>query len=186
MKSTQTENHRSVLGHIVLVATPILLLAIVLVVFSRVNPLVGLTGGQPPVEELNVDRVLLDDDGFLLYVTNSGPSAVTVSQVTVDDAFWMFSMSPDGRLDRLERTEIRIPYHWVEGEAHEIVVLTSTGATFSHSVEVAVLSPVPDAKRWLLLAAIGFLVGVVPVGLGLMWFPFLRRLSSPALQFVRP
>ncbi len=184
MNHDSSDPRKSLLAHVLLIAAPLILLAIVLVTFSRVNPLSELTGGQPPVEELNVDRVVLDDDGFLLYVTNSGLSEVTIAQVMIDEAYWAFSVDPDAVLNRLESVRIQVPYPWVEGEAHEIVLLTSSGATFGHVIEVAIASPVPDARRWILLGMIGFLVGIVPVGLGLMWFPLLRKLSAESMQFV--
>lgn len=49
---------------------------------------------------------------------------------------------------------------------------------------VAALTPVADVDRFAQYALIGFYVGVVPIGLGLLWFPFLRRFSDRGMQGV--
>jgi len=171
-------------ARIALALVPLAILALSLLLFSRVNPISALTGGQPPVEQLDVERVVLDDTGIALHVVNAGPAPVTIAQVIVDDAYWQFTVDPGQNLSRLSRARVQIPYHWVEGEAHHIVLVSATGATFEHSIDVAVASPENTASRWMLLAAIGFLVGIVPVGIGLMWFPLLHRLKKDSLRFI--
>jgi zinc transporter ZupT len=79
---------------------------------------------------------------------------------------------------------VNIPYSWVEGEAYEIVLITSTGTTFDAEVPVAVITPGISAETFLRYALIGTYVGVIPVGLGLLWYPFLRRLGSTGINFV--
>ena len=165
-------------------ALPLVLLAAVLALFFQYNPMEQLTGGQPPVEELSVTKVILNDDGIIMHVVNAGPETVTIAQVLVDEAYWSFTIEPSNTLSRLRTAIITIPYHWVEGDAHELRLLTSSGATFDHTIEVAVATPPLDATRWLLLGLIGLFVGIVPVGLGLMWFPLLGSLKRGSLDFV--
>lgn len=165
-------------------ALPLVLLAGVLALFFQFDPMKHLTGNQPPVEDLSVTKVVLNDDGIVMHVVNAGPETVTIAQVLVDEAYWSHTIAPSRELARLRTAVITIPYHWVEGEAHELRLLTSSGATFDHTIEVAVATPPLDAKRWFLLGLIGFFVGIVPVGLGLMWFPILRNLKKSALDFV--
>ena len=47
--------------------------------------------GTPPVERLTIERARLEPDGIVLTVLNDGPDAVTIAQVTVDDAYWAFT-----------------------------------------------------------------------------------------------
>jgi len=143
-----------------------------------------LTGNQPPVEKLAVQQTQLTDEGIVLRVVNGGPEPVTIAQVQVDEAYWSFEVVPNRTLDRLERATVRIPYHWVHGEPHEVRLVTSTGATFHHAIEVATKTPTPTPQRWGLFALLGAFVGVVPVGLGLMWFPVLQRLGERAMNFI--
>lgn len=163
---------------------PLVLLGLALWWFVRADPMRALTGGQPPVEELSIQRVALRPGELIVHVVNGGPEPVTIAQVQVDEAYWAFTVEPNHTLPRLGRATVRIPYHWVEGELHEVRLVSSTGVTFDHTIEVATETPRPDATRWGLFALIGAFVGIVPVGLGLMWFPVLQRLSRPALQFV--
>ena len=55
-------------------------------------------------------------------------------------------------------------------------LVTSTGTTFEHEIAVAVETPRPDRRHLLAFTLIGLYVGVIPVALGLLWFPlvFLR------------
>ena len=140
--------------------------------------------GTPPVEQLTFQRVVLDDDGIVATVLNDGPDSVTIAQVQVDDAFWMFEASNGQVIGHLGRTALRIPYPWVEGEVHLLRVLTSTGATFEYVIPVAVETPKPSVRLFGVFALIGIYVGVLPVAIGLLWFPFLAQLSSRSMDFL--
>ena len=139
----------------------------------------------PPVEDLTVGRVALPTEHeFVVSVTNGGPDPVTVSQVNVNDALTGFQMESGNTIPPLGSTEITVPYTWVEGEAYGITLITSTGTTFDAEVPLAVLTPGFSGETFWRYALIGFYVGVVPVSLGLLWFPFLRRLGTSGLNFV--
>ena len=139
----------------------------------------------PPVEDLSVQRVALPTEfEFVLSVRNGGPQPVTLSQVVVNDAIWDFEAEPDNTIPRLGSATVTIPYSWVEGEAYEIVLITSTGTSFDAEVPVAVLTPGFSGETFWRYALIGTYVGVIPVALGLLWYPFLRRLGSAGMNFV--
>ena len=139
----------------------------------------------PPVEDLTVERVALPTEyEFVVHVTNGGPDPVTIEQVTVNEALWDFQMEPGTTIPSLGSAEITIPYTWVEGEAYGIGMITDTGVTFEAEVPLAVLTPGFSGDTFLRYALIGFYVGVVPVSLGLLWYPFLRRLGASGMNFV--
>ena len=139
----------------------------------------------PPVEDLTVGRVTLPTENELVvHVQNGGPSPVALEQVVVNDALWDFRVEPDNRIPRLGSAQVVIPYTWVEGEAYEIVLISETGTTFDAEVPVAVLTPGFSGETFSDYALIGFYVGVVPVTLGLLWYPFLRRLGTAGMNFV--
>ena len=72
---------------------PLVLLALLLGVFLTYGPLGLFQSSFAPVEELTIDRAVLPRPHLIiLEITNGGPSAVTVSQVMVDDAIWKFSI----------------------------------------------------------------------------------------------
>src|SRR3712207_8956090 len=53
------------------------------------------------------------------------------SQVVVNDAIWDFEAEPSSTIPALGSATVTIPYSWVEGEAYEIVLITSVGTTRS-------------------------------------------------------
>ncbi len=163
---------------------PLLLLAMLVFAFIRFGPVGVFQAAFPPVEELTIERVTLPAPNQLrVHVTNGGPEAVTIAQVLVDDASWIHEIDGDKRVGRLERRVLSIPYPWVEGEPHNIKLMTSTGLTFSTDVAVATRTPVPDARYLGTFALLGVYAGVIPVFLGLLWLPFLRTISREWMGF---
>jgi zinc transporter ZupT len=84
----------------------------------------------------------------------------------------------------LESAQIHLFYPWVEGETHEVTLLTSTGLTFSEEIAVAVESPRPNWTYFGIFTLLGVYVGVIPVFLGLLWFPAMRNVSARGLNFL--
>ncbi len=140
----------------------------------------------PPVEDLTFGRVALPTEyEIVVSVTNGGPDPVTVAQVNVNDALMGFQMESGSKtIPRLGSENITIPYTWVEGEAYGITLITSTGTTFDAEVPVALLTPGFSGESFWRYALIGFYVGVVPVSLGLLWYPFLRRVGASGMNFI--
>lgn len=155
---------------------PLLILIGLVIVFIRANPLAYFSGAFPPLEELSIQRVTFPEKGKIqLEVINAGPDPVHIAQVLVDDAYWQHIITPDNTLERLERATIQLDYPWVDGEPLPIVLITSTGVTFATEVEVAVQSPERGAATFFAYGLLGIYVGVIPVALGMLWFPFMRR-----------
>jgi zinc transporter, ZIP family len=168
-----------------LALVPLVLLAALLFAIVRLGPADAVRGdGYPPVERLSFQRVSLEPGAISVSVMNDGPDPITIAQVTVDDAYWTFDADNGTSLPHLARTTLRIPYPWVTGEAHHVKVLTSTGTAFDHEVAIAVETPRPSLRFLGIFTLIGLYVGVVPVAIGLLWFPFLRALSSRAMDFL--
>jgi zinc transporter ZupT len=165
---------------------PILLLAGLLGLLVNSGLLDSLAGGEavPPVERLVVQRVELTDQGLVAQVLNDGPDPVTIAQVQVDDAYWSFTIEPGPTLAHLGRARLSIPYPWVEGEAHNVRLVTSTGATIDHEIPVAVRTPRVGASFLWLFTLIGVYVGVLPVAIGLLWYPMVQHLRRGGLDFV--
>jgi zinc transporter ZupT len=157
---------------------PLVALFLLLSVFAFGDPLALFTANLPPVESLTFERIRVTDQGFEVTIVNSGPDPVNVAQVVVDEAYWEYSISPSHEIPRLGRAQLDIPYPWVETEPHEIVIITNTGVTFAGEVELAVPTPTPGATEFLAYGLLGIYVGIVPVGLGMLWFPAMRRLGE--------
>ncbi|MGH6944739.1 MAG: ZIP family metal transporter [Geminicoccaceae bacterium] len=163
---------------------PLALLALLVGAFLTLNPLERLTTGVPPIEELVVERVALGPDGIALHVRAGGSAPLHIAQIQVDGAYWRFEQTPEGPLSRLQSARIEIPYPWVEGETHHLRLISSTGISFDHTIDVALPTPAFSAGDVLIYGAIGLLVGVVPVALGMMFFPALGGLGPRGLDFV--
>lgn len=162
---------------------PLVLLIVLVVLLFRFGPLGVFRAAFPPVEELTIERVKLEPGHLFIYVTNGGPEPVTVAQVLVDEAYWQFEVNRDRTIPRLGKATISLPYPWVEGETHEIKLVTSTGLTFDHVINVATESPSVDARYLTTFTLLGIYVGVLPVFLGLLWLPFLRALPDRWIAF---
>jgi ZIP family zinc transporter len=132
----------------------------------------------PPVEELSVERTELRPGTIELTLRNDGPDPVEVAQVAVNDGFAPFSAEGGREIARLGSATLRISYPWIEGEAYEIFVLTSSGGTVDAAIPVAAETPEADLDFYGLMALLGIYVGVIPVGLGMLWLPFVRRVDA--------
>ena len=92
------------------------------------------------------------------------------------------SRPPTRKLGHLDTSKVSIRYHWVEGDAYQVQLLTSTGATIAHEIPVAVETPDTDLGFYGLMALLGLYVGIVPVTLGMLWLPFVRRIDPRWLR----
>jgi zinc transporter ZupT len=133
---------------------------------------------------LTFQRVQLTPDGIVAQVMNDGPDPVHIAQIQVDDAYWTFTADNGTDLRHLGRTTLAIPYPWVHGEAHVLRVLTSTGMTFDHEIAVAVPTPQAGIRELGLFTMMGVYVGVVPVAIGLLWFPLVSQIGRRGLDFL--
>jgi len=163
---------------------PLLLLGVLLALLIVTGAGLG-QRTAPPIEELSIDRITLPArDQMVLEVTNGGADPVTIAQVQVDDAYWSFQVEPNATIPRLGRATITIPYPWVRDELHAIRIVSANGVTFDGEVPVATATPRPTLNTVLRYALLGIYVGVIPVALGLLWHPFLRRLGRAGLQAI--
>jgi zinc transporter ZupT len=106
-----------------------------------------------------------------------------VAQVQVNDAYAQFTT--DAReVGRLGTQKLTIDEPWVEGQAYEVVLLTSTGGTIAHAIDIAVKTPDEDGSFFALMALLGVYVGVIPIALGMLWLPWIRRIPPGVFRLV--
>ncbi|MGH9813974.1 MAG: ZIP family metal transporter, partial [Candidatus Acidiferrales bacterium] len=164
---------------------PVLLLAgILYLLFARGT---GLELAAPaPIEKIEFERVVLRPGQIAAQVINTGPEPVTIAQVQVgwlNRASWQFEVAPDPTIPRLGRATVSIPYPWTPGEPYEVVLITTNGLVFAHDIEIAQETPTPGGGLLGTFALLGIYVGVIPVFLGILWLPFMRRLPQRAYFF---
>jgi len=166
---------------------PIVLLVLVVGVFALTSPLADIESGSPLPDVTVTHATLPTDERVVLHVTNNGPDPVTISQVLVDEAYWNFRVEGAGgdrTLGRLQSARIVVPYHWTPGWDLEFALVLSDGTTVHHTVVAPSETPGFSPDLLWTLALIGLFVGVIPVALGMLWFPYIRSMSDRALHAV--
>jgi zinc transporter, ZIP family len=162
---------------------PLLLIAAAIGAFVLLGgPGLGERRG-PPAEEIAVERTRLQPGVIELTVRNDGADAVSIAQAVVNDAFVQFSGAEEP-IGRLETAVLRLQQPWIEGEAYEVALLTSSGGTITHEIPIAVATPANDLSFFGLMALLGLYVGVIPVALGMLWLPWIRRIPPTWLRVV--
>jgi zinc transporter, ZIP family len=161
-----------------LIAAPLVLIAAAIGLFAGLGgPGLGERRG-PPIEELAVERTVLRPGEIEVNVRNTGPDPVEIAQVAVNDAYVAFGAEPQGDVGRRGEQTLTLDYPWQEGGAYTISMLTSTGATIEHTIDVAVETPDTGVGFYGLMTLLGTYVGVIPVVLGMLFMPALRRISD--------
>ena len=119
-----------------------------------------------------------------LHLRNAGPQPLQIAQVIVNDAIWPFRLTPSSEISRLGSAVLHLDYHWTLGESYHIRLLSGSSIPFEVDIPVASETPEPDRRSFWAFTLIGLYVGVIPIFLGLFWFPALRQLGKRAMAFL--
>jgi zinc transporter, ZIP family len=181
--TSQPTTNRFTFRTFLLLLIPIILLAGVIALFLYTGG--GLRLESPaPVENLDVERYVLERNEIHLHVRNTGPEELTIATVVINEAIMPFSVTPSASIPRLGRAEIHVNYAWSEGEAYGITIFTSNAIPFAVDIPVAFETPQPSSRTFWAFTLIGLYVGVIPVFLGIFWFPALRQLGRRTMTFL--
>jgi len=161
---------------------PLLVLGAAIALFTVLGA-PGLDRNGIPVEDVAIERTVLRPGEIELKLRNDGPDPVRISQVFVNDGFVDFSQDRT-TIGRLQGNTVTLVYPWIEGEAYEIGLVTATGGTVTTAVDVAAETPAADGGFFGLMILIGLYVGVIPVAIGMLWLPWLRRIDPRWVQFL--
>ena len=162
---------------------PIILLAGVIALFLSTGGGLHLQSAAP-IENLTVEKYVLERNHIHLYARNTGPAELTVAQVIINEAVMPFEVTPSTTIPRLGRAEIHVNYAWTYGEAYGITIFTSNAIPFNVEIPVAFETPQPSGRTFWSFTLIGLYVGVIPVFLGIFWFPALRQLGRRTMTFL--
>jgi zinc transporter ZupT len=167
----------------ILLLIPVILLVGVIFLFLSTGG--GMNLESPaPVEDLDIERYNLEPNFVELHVRNTGPEELTIASVIINDAVMPFKVNPGATIPRLGRATIDINYAWSYGEAYGIKILTSNAVPFETEIPVAFVTPQPSSATFWGFTLIGLYVGVIPVFLGIFWFPALRQLGRRTMTFL--
>ena len=135
------------------------------------------------VPEIYLEKIDFVNSEIQVTVRNTGPIDTNIVVADVNDRIQPAAIEPDNHLTRFETALVRIPYDWNEGQPYTIGLTTDDGTRFEKHVDVAFPALVPDLELIGFLGLIGVLVGIVPIMIGLLWLPFIRRLGENGLRF---
>ena len=160
---------------------PIVLLAIVIAFL--LGPASTFLQFGVVLPEVSIEKVEFIENEIQATVRNTGPIDVSVALADVNDRIQPAAIEPDSSLKRFETALVRIPFDWNEGQPYEIGVTVDDGTRFTTQVDAAFASLEPDVDLFVFLGMIGFLIGVVPIMIGLLWYPFIKKLGKNAFNF---
>jgi len=136
-----------------------------------------------PLPEVSIERIEFLDNKIVAHIRNTGPATVEIAQADVNDRIVPAAIEPSKTLSRLEEARVVMPFHWNAGQPYEIGVSTSDGTRFTKAVAAAAPTPQADSRQVGLFALLGTYVGIIPVLIGLLWYPFIKRLSQNKYNF---
>ncbi|MEV0066414.1 MULTISPECIES: ZIP family metal transporter [unclassified Amycolatopsis] len=137
----------------------------------------------PPIEQLIVEHTQLTPGAIELTLRNTGPDPVQVAQVFVNDTYVDFT-GGTGPIQRLGTDTLRLTYPWQNGQPYTVAMLTSTGLAIEHEIPAAVSTPPANGGFFAVMALLGTYVGIIPVVLGMLFLPVLRRIGARGMRLL--
>ena len=136
-----------------------------------------------PLPEINLEKIEFMDSEIQVTVRNTGPISVEVVMADVNDRIQPAAIEPDRFLNRYETALVRIPFEWNEAEPYIIGLTIDDGTRFEREIEAAAPALKPDLEFVGFFAIIGTYVGIIPVLIGLLWLPFIKKISKSKYHF---
>jgi len=136
-----------------------------------------------PLPEITIEKVDFVDSEIRVTVRNTGPIPVEVVMADVNDRIQPAAIEPDRFLERYEAALVRIPYSWNEAEPYIIGLTIEDGTRFEKEIEAAAPALEPSLELVGFFAIIGTYVGIIPVMIGLLWLPFIKKISKNKYHF---
>jgi len=133
--------------------------------------------------EISIEKVEFIGNEIQATVRNTGPIDVNVVVADVNDRIQPAAIEPDRHLERFETALVRIPFDWNEGQPYTVGLTIDDGTRFEKQIDAASPSLEPSSELFVFLGIIGLLIGVVPIMIGLLWYPFIKKLGKNAFNF---
>jgi len=160
---------------------PFVLLAVMIVyVFGPGSELIGYGILLP---DISIEKIEFVDSEIIATVRNTGPIPVDIVMADINDRIYPAAIEPDKHLERFQSAIVRIPFEWNEGEPYAVGLTVDDGTRFEKQVDVAAPSIQPTVEMIAYFAVIGTYVGIIPVLIGLLWFPYIAKLSRNKYKF---
>ena len=163
---------------------PILLLMVVIALFVYTAGAGLNIEPVAPIESVTFDRTVLKPGLIELQMQNTSPQDIALAQINVNDAIVPYAVSPGATIPRLGRATVTIPYPWVEANPYSIKIFSTNAIPFETTIGAAAETQFVQTQSLWSFTLIGLYVGVIPVFLGIFWYPALRRLGPRAFAFL--
>ncbi len=177
-----TKSKRKKIASLVLAVTPLIILAGMIYFLSSPYGQ-NLINTGVPLPEVTIEKVEFHENQVVAFIRNTGPEQVTISQADINDRIQSAAIEPSQVLPRLSEAKVIIPFFWNTAEPYEVGITTSDGTRFSKVVDAAAPAPIPNINQFSVFAMLGVFVGVIPVLIGLAWYPFLRKITRNQYNF---
>ena len=159
----------------------VVLMAMILFLFSPIGQ--SFLNSGVPVPEVTIEKIEFQEGKIVAFIRNTGPVDTIIAQADINDRIHLAAIEPSRSLPRLTEAQVIIPFPWNPAEPYEVGITTSDGVRFSKNVEAAAQVLTPNVEQVLLFAVIGAYVGIIPIMIGLLWYPFIRRLNTNKYNF---
>ncbi|CAD6525622.1 Metal cation transporter [metagenome] len=136
-----------------------------------------------PLPEITIEKVDFLDSEIQVTVRNTGPIPVEVAMADINDRIQPAAVEPNRYLERYETAIVRIPFEWNEAEPYRIGITIEDGTRFEKEIEAAAPALKPSLELVGFFAIIGTYVGIIPVMIGLLWLPFIKRINKQKYHF---
>jgi len=133
--------------------------------------------------EITIEKIEFVGSEIHATVRNTGPIPVTIAMADVNDRIQPAAIEPDKSLERFETALVRIPFTWNKAEPYTIGITLDDGVRFDKFVEAASPAIKSDYNLAGFFAIIGTYVGIIPVMIGLLWLPFIKRIGKNKYNF---
>ena len=167
-----------------IVASGVIPFAFVVIMIAYIfGPGADLLDFGVPLPEITIEKVDFVDSEIQATVRNTGPIPVEVVMADVNDRIQPAAVEPDGFLERYETTLVRIPFEWNTAEPYIVGITIDDGTRFEKEIEAAAPSLELTLDLAIFFAIIGTYVGIIPVMIGLLWLPFIKKISKQKYHF---
>ena len=136
-----------------------------------------------PLPEITIEQIDFVDSEIQVTVRNTGPIPVEVVMADVNDRIQPAAIEPDRFLERFETALVRIPFEWNTAEPYTVGLTVEDGTRFERAIESAAPALKPNLEFIGFFAIIGTYVGIIPVMIGLLWLPFIKKISKSKYHF---
>jgi len=156
---------------------------LVIMILYLIGPSSDLLEFGVSLPEITIEKIEFIDSEIHVTVRNTGPIPVKIAMADVNDRIQSAAIEPDKSLERFETALVRIPFSWNEAEPYTIGITLDDGVRFDKFIEAATPAIKSDYKLAGFFAIIGTYVGIIPVMIGLLWLPFIKRIGKNKYNF---